>query len=121
MLIFWGGNLYSQNKNQEREIDSVFQFYFKVVQIELELNIVDYPEFLAKEYDPIYRDTIYYNKHLSDAIVFFETITTIKCHIKKDYSCAKYLSADIFEKWKKWYCENKKYLKIDNGIIFIDR
>ncbi len=71
-LIFLGGNLYSQNKNQEKEIDSIFQFYFKVVQIELELNIIDYPEILAKEYDPMYLDTIYYNKYLSDAIVFLK-------------------------------------------------
>jgi len=105
---------------QQSKIDSVFNFYFKALEIELTPSPID-SHFYIMSIDSIKKDTIYYNRYASDALNFFEKITKINAPIKYgDYSPRKYVNEEILTDWKKWYLKNRDLLFWDRKkhIVF---
>ncbi len=98
-------SLISQN---DVEIDSVFQFYFKVIEIELgKDNLIKYPN-LSEEIELGNGEIGIINKYNYEAIVFFEKISKIKTAKKHiGISLVSIVDEEVLHKWGKWYSTNK--------------
>ncbi|VAV85896.1 hypothetical protein MNBD_BACTEROID02-810 [hydrothermal vent metagenome] len=90
------------------KIDSVFQFYFKVIEIELgKDNLIKYPN-LSEEIDLGNGEIGIINKYNHEAIRFFEKISRIKATKKNiGISLVSVVNEEVLYKWKKWYSTNK--------------
>lgn len=99
---------FSQNK-----IDSTFNHYFKVLELELKEN-KDFSNNISyfKEITLDDGKKIYINKYANEAIIFFQGITKInaptKCTIQ---SQAHYVDKEILKSWKNWYVLNNNKIK----------
>jgi len=98
--------IFSQN---DKKIDSVFQHYFKIVEIELKQdNLMNYPD-LYEEISLGNGEKGYINKYLNEAIVYFEKISKIKApKEKKGINVVSIVNKDVLNKWKAWYVENEE-------------
>ena len=91
----------------EKKIDSVFQHYFKVIEIELgEDDLIKYPN-LIEEIKIDNRGNSYVNRYYNESINFLEKISGITA-IKKEkgQTITSIVDIALLTKWKEWYREN---------------
>ncbi len=111
ILIFLFFNIASYS--QKSKVDSVFSFYFNVVEIYLAdtLSPKDNPDWFAILYiDTISKDTVYINKYISEAVYFLTEITNISPQKTHKHYLTNTIDYKVLNLWKNWYIENKEKL-----------
>ena len=112
---------------EERKIDSVFQHYFKVIEIELGIdNLSNYPD-LQEEVSLVNGETGYINKYYNEGVSFLECISKIKApKSEKGINVESVVDEELLLKWKNWYEDNKDRItwnqrKSEPKISFFNR
>jgi hypothetical protein len=110
LILFANGFCQSDHK-----IDSTFNFYFTVVEIEANHYAPSkYPEYFYKiQHDSNDHDTVYINKYLDRAVNFFQGISGINAPLQENKSSyvrqfSPYVTPEIVLKWKNWYVAIRK-------------
>lgn len=91
------------------KIDSIFNHYFKALdlelskKIEIKKNVTYYDEIILDNGEKVYT-----NKYGGEAIIFLQKITEIKAPTKHTgIYMSPYVTKDILKKWKSWYKQNR--------------
>lgn len=96
----------SVRKTDSEKVDSVFAYYFSLVELEIrrppvdESNIHLYREIILDS------DTVYMLKDLPQAIVFLSDLSEIRVAYSEKAS-EMMLTREIADSWIKWYKENR--------------
>lgn len=111
----------SQHFTDKMKTDSVFKFYFEILETELTglPSPKDKQEYYDYFVDPESKDTLYFSKYIGEATKFMEGISGIKLKMVEEnhqYSSNKTINAEIIDKWKKWYRKNKNRIIWDNHL-----
>lgn len=92
------------------KVDSVFNHYFKALNLELSKNKnLDQNRYYFDEITINDGSSVFVNKYAKEAIFFFQRITKINAPAKyMGQSYASFIDKKTLKKWKHWYIENKK-------------
>jgi hypothetical protein len=105
----------SSSKNEEVRIDSAFNYYFKIIELEVaSVPVTDETKHYYLEL-PNETDTLYMLKDLPQVLSILGEITGKKIK-HADKSEDMIVTGEIANSWKNWYAENKDKLVWSNKL-----